>query len=76
MNNTDTHKPRVFEVQDRMIEIHEIKDKLAKHLMNSLGNGSVPGINIDNLTKFARDIIELNREFEELAGEHSKLMGK
>lgn len=75
MDNS-TYKPRVFQVQDRMIEIHEIKDKLANHLMNSLGNGSIPGINIDNLTKFARDIIELNREFEELSAEHATLMGK
>lgn len=74
--DTNTYRPRVFQVQDRMIEIHEIRDRLAKHLMHSLGNGSVPGINIDNLTKFARDIIELNREFEELSAEHSKLMGK
>lgn len=77
MSKTETYKPRVFEVQNRMIEIHEMREKLAKYLMESLGNGSdSAGINIDNLTSFARDIIELNREFDELSKEHSELMGK
>jgi len=77
MSITENYKPRLFEVQDRMIEIHEIRDKLAKHLIQSLGNGSnSAGVNIDNLTRFARDVIQLNREYDELSKEHSELMGR
>ena len=73
---TTTYNPRVFQVQDRMIEIHEIRDSLAKHLMAELGDGSIPGVNLDNLSRFARDVMELNREFNELSAEHKELMGK
>ena len=77
MTNTDnTYKPRVFQVQDRMIEIHEIRESLAKHLMKELGDGSIPGVNLDNLSRFARDVMALNREFNELSEEHKKLMGR
>ena len=65
----------ILEVQKRMIEIHETRDTLAKNLMADLGAGEIPGINLDNLSSFARKVIELNREFAELSGKHSKLMG-
>jgi len=75
-NSTSTRTPRVFEVQRRMIEIHEIRNSLAKHLMAELGDGSIPGVNLDNLSRFARDVMELNREFNELSAEHREIMGK
>lgn len=65
---------RIFEVQDRMIEIHEIRDNLATIIMQSLGDGTIPGISVDNLISFADKIIPLNAEFGALSAEHAELM--
>lgn len=64
----------IFAVQKRMIEIHSERNALAKNLMEGLGNGEFPGINLDNLSKFARQVIKLNQEFETLSGKHRELM--
>jgi len=67
---------RIFEVQDRMIEIHETRDNLAKIIMQSLGDGTIPGISVDNLIRFADKIIPLNAEFGTLSAEHAELMSR
>lgn len=66
---------QIFAVQERMLEIHSERDTLAKDLMRELGNGSTPGINLDNLSTFARKVIKLNAEFEVLSAKHRELMG-
>lgn len=71
-----TDLTNVFAVQNRMIAIHETRDKLAKEVMADLGNGSVPGISLDRLTDFAREVIKLNAEFEMLSARHTQLMAK
>jgi hypothetical protein len=43
--------------------------------MRELGNGSTPGINLDNLSTFARKVITLNAEFEIISAKHRELMG-
>jgi hypothetical protein len=77
MATTTTTKdyPQIVKIQKRMLEIHSERDTLAKDLMRELGNGSIPGINLDNLSKFARQVIELNREFEIVSAKHRELMG-
>jgi len=77
MATTTTTKdyPQIMEIQKRMLEIHSERDTLAKDLMRELGNGSTPGINLDNLSRFARQVIELNREFETISAKHRELMG-
>jgi hypothetical protein len=77
MATTTTTKdyPKIMEIQKRMLEIHSERDNLAKDLMRELGNGDVPGINLDNLSKFARQVIRLNKEFEILSKLHRELMG-
>jgi hypothetical protein len=66
----------VLKVQKAMLAIHDSRDKLAKEVMAGLGNGdNLAGINLDTLTKFAREVIKLNKEFEMLSAQHKKLMG-
>jgi len=65
----------VMAVQKRMLEIHDARNSLAKALMADLGTGEIPGINLDNLSSFARQVIELNKEFAELSAKHKALMG-
>lgn len=65
----------IMAIQNRMLEIHDTRDSLAKSLMAQLGTGEVPGINLDNLSSFARQVIELNKEFAELSAKHRALMG-
>jgi hypothetical protein len=77
MATTTTTKdyPQILVVQKRMLAIHSERDTLAKDLMRELGNGSTPGINLDNLSDFARRVIKLNAEFETLSAKHRELMG-
>jgi len=77
MATTTTTKdyPQIMEIQKRMLEIHSERDTLAKDLMRELGNGSTPGINLDNLSTFARKVITLNAEFEIISAKHRELMG-
>jgi hypothetical protein len=77
MATTTTTKdyPQIMEIQKRMLEIHSERDTLAKDLMRELGNGSIPGINLDNLSTFARQVIRLNAEFEIISAKHRELMG-
>ena len=71
-----TNLDNVFSVQNRMVAIHETREKLAKEVMADLGNGSVPGISLDRLSDFAREVIKLNAEFEMLSAQHKTLMAK
>jgi hypothetical protein len=77
MATTTTTKdyPQIMEIQKRMLEIHSERDTLAKNIMKGLGNGDTPGINLDNLSDFARKVIKLNAEFEILSAKHRELMG-
>lgn len=77
MATTTTTKdyPQIMEIQKRMLAIHSERDTLAKDLMRDLGNGLYPGINLDNLSAFARKVIKLNAEFEVLSAKHRELMG-
>jgi len=77
MATTTTTKdyPQIMEIQKRMLEIHSERDTLAKDLMRGLGNGEFPGINLDNLSVFARKVIKLNAEFETISAKHRELMG-
>ena len=65
----------VLEVQKSMIAIHDSRDKLAKEVMASLGNGDTPGLSLDLLSEFGWKIIKLNKEFEILSAQHKELMG-
>jgi hypothetical protein len=77
MATTTTTKDyaQIIEIQKRMLEIHSERDTLAKTLMQDLGNGEFPGINLDNLSRFARQVIKLNAEFEIISDKHRQLMG-
>ena len=77
MATTTTTKdyPKIMEIQKRMLEIHAERDNLAHSLMKGLGNGDVPGVDLDNLSKFARQVMRLNKEFEILSKLHQELMG-
>lgn len=72
--NTTTNRAEIFEIQRRMLEIHTERNTLAKEIMARLGNGEIPGINLDNLSAFARKVIPLNKEFEELSAKHKVLI--
>ena len=72
---TTKNHTQIMEIQKRMLEIHSERDNLADSLMKGLGNGDVPGVNLDNLSKFARQVMRLNKEFEILSMIHRELMG-
>lgn len=71
---TENHS-QIMNIQKRMLEIHSERDNLAGSLMIEIGNGDVPGVNLDNLSKFARQVMRLNKEFEILSKLHRELMG-
>ena len=66
----------IIATQNAMLANHEDRAKLAKEVMADLGNGDKPGINLDRLTEFAREVIKLNKEFETLSAQHDYLMAE
>ena len=65
----------VLRVQNDMISNHELRQSLAKELMDNLGTGdNFEGINLDELSTFARKIMFLNKEAEILSTTHKNLM--
>lgn len=75
MTITETRE-KVLKIQDRMNEIHGERNALAKELMANLGTDTSHGINLDNLSAFARKVIPLNQEFEQLSEKHTALIGE
>lgn len=70
-----SERSEVLEIQGRMIEIHQTRDKLFSDLVADLGvYDPTAGINLDQLTKFAREIIQLNTEFAEKQGRHKEII--
>tara|TARA_B110000503_G_scaffold130900_1_gene204795 strand:+ start:1943 stop:2179 length:237 start_codon:yes stop_codon:yes gene_type:complete len=65
----------IIRIQKEMISNHELRESLSKTLMDNLGTGdNFEGINLDELTVFARKVMFLNKEFEILSTTHKNLM--
>ena len=74
--NKEDKLNEIIKVQEGMYAVHAERSELAKTLMADLGTGdNFEGINLDNLTAFARKVMNLNRELEKLSKTHKELMG-
>lgn len=64
---------RLTQIQDKMIELSETRKELAMNLAVSVGFEDNSGINLDNLTMWARQIRKVNTELKILADERRSL---
>lgn len=73
--DTTTVKARIAEVQEKMEELHAIRREAALELAVRVGVEDNYGINLDELTAWARSIKKLNTQLKELADERRALRG-
>jgi hypothetical protein len=64
---------RIAELQEEIQEVHEERRKLIMDFGINLGTTSTGGINLTELGEWAREVIKLNAEMAELAGERRTL---
>jgi len=66
-------KERIAEVQELITELHEERQSLILDFGINLGTTTEDGINLTELSKWAREVIQLNAEMTELANERRAL---
>jgi uncharacterized coiled-coil DUF342 family protein len=66
-------KERIAEVQELITELHEERHSLILDFGINLGTTTKDGINLTELSKWAREVIQLNAEMTELADERRAL---
>jgi hypothetical protein len=66
-------KERLAEIGERIVEIKQEQSESAYALAMAQGTNERAGIEIDPLTKWAREMRDLNTEFVELVLERQKL---
>jgi uncharacterized coiled-coil DUF342 family protein len=68
---------RILEVQERMTELHETRRELATTFAYGLGvEGDNQGLNLDEMSRWARQVRKLNAELKALADERRELRSK
>lgn len=71
--DTNEIKARLAIVQEEMNEVVEQRRELAMTFVNELGVEDTLGINLDELSKWAREVKKLNSKLKELADERKEL---
>jgi predicted nuclease with TOPRIM domain len=66
-------KERIAEVQELITELHAERQNLIMDFGINLGTTTKDGINLDELSSWAREVIQLNAEMTELADERRAL---
>lgn len=66
-------KARIAELQEEIQEVHEERRKLIMDFGINLGTSSTGGINLTELSEWAREVITLNAEMAELTDERRTL---
>jgi len=68
---------RINEIQERMTELHEIRREVATSFAYGLGlEDDGQGLNLDELSRWARRVRKLNTELKALADERRELRHK
>ncbi len=71
--DTNEIKARLADVQEIMSEVVEQRRELAMTFVNNLGVEDNNGINLDELSQWAREVKKLNTQIKELAEERKQL---
>ncbi len=66
-------KARLAEVQDEMEDLLAIRRESSINTAIEVGTDALAGINLDNLSKWAREMKVVNTRLEELANERREL---
>lgn len=73
--NKESVRARLHEVQEEMTLLHETRREAALNLAVQMGVEDNKGINLDELSKWARYIKKLNTQLKDLADERRELRG-
>jgi uncharacterized coiled-coil DUF342 family protein len=73
--DTTTVRARIAEIQEQMTELHETRREAALNLATKMGVEDNKGINLDELSSWARYIRKLNTQLRDLADERRELRG-
>jgi len=73
--NKESVRARLHEVQEEMTLLHETRREAALNLAVQMGVEDNKGINLDELSKWARYIKKLNTQLRDLADERRELRG-
>jgi uncharacterized coiled-coil DUF342 family protein len=71
--DTNEIKARLAIVQEEINEVVEQRRELAMNFVNDLGVEDNLGINLDELSKWAREVKKFNTKLKELADERKEL---
>lgn len=74
--DTNDIKARLAEIQEKMITLHDERKEASVYTAVEIGTDPMSGINLDNLTKWARRMREVNIELKSLADERRELRAK
>ena len=69
MTTKEDTKARIAEISAQISEIHAERNEWATNIMGKIGTDELVGINLDELTVFARRVRKLNTQMKELADE-------
>lgn len=73
--DTTTVRARIAEIQEQMTELHETRREASLNLATKMGVEDNKGINLDELSSWARYIRKLNTQLRDLADERRELRG-
>jgi uncharacterized coiled-coil DUF342 family protein len=73
--DTNEVRARIAEIQEQMTELHETRREASLNLATKMGVDDNRGINLDELSSWARYIRKLNTQLRDLADERRELRG-
>ena len=73
--DTNEVRARIAEIQEQMTELHETRREASLNLATKMGVEDNKGINLDELSSWARYIRKLNTQLRDLADERRELRG-
>lgn len=73
--DTNEVRARIAEIQEQMTELHETRREASLNLATKMGVEDNRGINLDELSSWARYIRKLNTQLRDLADERRELRG-
>lgn len=73
---TNEVRARLAEIQEKIQDLHETRKEMSLNLAVSLGTEDLRGINLDELSSWARQIKKLNTQLKSLADERRELRGR
>jgi hypothetical protein len=69
-------KTRIDQIQQRQQELSEIRREMAVQMAAEVGTEDDPGVSLDPIVKWARQMKKLNTEMKSLADERRELRAK